>query len=165
MHSPSRILVSISKLLVARLEHLLPSIRLRILSPELHRQKRHTTHNHNLASNSHTDSWSIPRAILGSEHSASNNSSKTSKAYKCGGAESALPLTADVVSLVGHADGDIGIRSCRGEEDTEIADLGGMVEADEGEADDGEHSVEDECWAAHLVFVAPPTCQYHLFPS
>jgi hypothetical protein len=74
-------------------------------------------------------------------------------------------LATDVVGLVGHADGDVGVRACGGEEDAEITDFGVVVEADDGEADDGEDCVEDEHRSTHSIAVSPPAGCDHLCTS
>ena len=69
-----------------------------------------------------------------SEHSAANNAADAASADQSGGAESALPLTTDVVCLVGEYAGDVGIASDSGDKDAEIADAIVLREAEKWEA-------------------------------
>jgi hypothetical protein len=71
---------------------------------------------------------------LVSEHSAANNAADAPSADQSGGAESALPLTTDVVCLVGEHAGDVGIASDSGDKDAEIADAIVLREAEKWEA-------------------------------
>ncbi len=79
-----------------------------------------------------------------------------------GAAESALPLAADVVGLVGHHGGHIGIGSCGHEEHTEVPHGRGGVPAHDGQADDAEQGVEGDDGSANVVFVSyPASCEHH----
>jgi hypothetical protein len=71
--------------------------------------------------------------VLVSEDSAANDSTDATGADERSGAESTLPLTADVVRLVRENAGNIGVTSDCGKEDAEIADAVILCEAKEWE--------------------------------
>jgi hypothetical protein len=80
------------------------------------------------------DTWMVTRLVLVSEHSAADNAPDAASTNQSCGAQSTLPLAADVVCLVREHTRNVGISSDGSEEDAEIADAVTLGEAEEWEA-------------------------------
>jgi hypothetical protein len=87
------------------------------------------------------------------EDETTSNTTNTTHTNERRGAESAFPLSTDVVRLVGHGGGDVAVCASRGEEDAKVAHGGVLVEAHERQADEAQQHVEQNDGAAHVVLV------------
>ena len=67
--------------------------------------------------------------VLRPEHQRAGDAADAAEADEGGGAEGAFPLAADVVGLVGHGGGDLGVDGAGEEEDAEVADCAAFGEA------------------------------------
>ena len=117
----SAVSVSVLKARQTLDEHLaLP--RLLIADPEVYARDHNNDDDDAVADHAGPQTRPIERSVLAAEDKTSSDTTDASEADKCGGAEGALPLSADVVGLVRHGGGDVGVCSGGGEEDTEVPD-------------------------------------------
>lgn len=65
-------------------------------------------------------------------------------------------MAADVVCLVCHGSGDVGIGSSGGEEDPEIPDTRTGSKTHDWQADEGKNGVEDDDWPTNVVLISDP---------
>jgi hypothetical protein len=100
---------------------------------------------------------SIARGILLSEHQGPDNATHASETDERRTAECTFPVSSNVVSLIGHARGDVGVGSGADEEDAEVADADVVGPADERETGDCDDGVDDDYGTAGLVLVAKIT--------
>ena len=80
-----------------------------------------------------------------------SDTSDPAKSHKRCAAESPLPLTTDVVTLIAHGLWDVGIGTSTGQEHAEVAHAEGVYPAHECKTDDAEGGVNDQEWAADVV--------------
>lgn len=103
------------------LQHHLPLIRL-LITPSKIPTINPTDHNYQqLNRSSRVHPRSIIRRILRPEYKRARDATDAPKAHQRSGAESTFPLAPDVVGLVGHCGGDLGVGCAGDEEDAEVA--------------------------------------------
>ena len=95
----------------------------------------------------------ITRRILAPKNQTPRNAANATKPHQTRRAKRPLPLAPDIVGLVRHGGGNVGIRARGDEEDAEIAGAGVGGEAHDGQADEGDEGVEHDDGAAHVVLV------------
>lgn len=107
----------------------------------------------------------VPWRILGSENERTRYASKTSTSNQGGGAKGSCPLSTDIVRLVGHCAGDIGIDASSDEERAKISHSGGLRPGHDDETDDANHRVHDDQGPADSVFIPSPSARKHEHPG
>lgn len=85
------------------------------------------------------------------EYQASSNAADATKSNKSRTAERTLPLASDVVALVRHALGNVGVCACASEEDTKVSNAEAVDPAHHGEPDDAKDCIEDEEGSPDMV--------------
>jgi hypothetical protein len=90
------------------------------------------------------------------EHQTPSNASDTTKRNQRRTAERTLPLAADVVGLPAHHVWDVRVGARASEEDSCVLRGDARRPAHHGKADDGDHGVGGDDWAADSVFVGYP---------
>jgi hypothetical protein len=103
----------------------------------------------------------IVGGILGPEDETASDTTDTAEASQGRGAESTLPLAADVVGLVCHEGGDVGVGTSNAEEHAEVSNRRVGVEAHNGEADHANKAVDVDDGGPHLVAVTEPGDAVH----
>jgi len=93
---------SVSESLLSLDDFLSPSL-LAIANGKVYRQDRDNNDEEKIASNGSIDTRTVRWCIFCSEHQAASNATDSSKTNKRSTAESPLPLTTNVVCLIGHA--------------------------------------------------------------
>jgi len=104
--------------------------------------------------------WDTKRQIL-PENQAPCNTTHAAEADEGSAREGTLPLAADVIGLVRHDSGDVGVGAGRDEEDAKVADGRVLVPADDGQADEAKEVVEDDDGPADAIAVAEPAGGEH----
>jgi hypothetical protein len=89
--------------------------------PELEVHKQSDDYDESSGDHAGSNAGHVVRSILSAEDGASDDTTDTSCTDEGSGAESALPLAADVVGLPGEDAGDVGVGSCGSEEYTEVS--------------------------------------------
>lgn len=89
--------------------------------------------------------------VLGTENSATNDTTNTTSADEGSGAKSALPLATDVVRLPCKNGGDVGVGCGGREEDTGVANTDVVGETNHGEPDESHDTVGDDPNTAHVT--------------
>lgn len=115
-----------------------------IRPPELQVKKQRNDHDETSCDHAGSDTRDVVRSILSAEYSATDDATDTASADESGGAESTLPLAADVVRLPCQDGGDVGVGGGRGEENASVADADAAGEADHGETDEGDDTVGND---------------------
>lgn len=154
------------------LDNPLSTIRLLIADAEPQTHSRHDNQNQNIAStqvsialtqkekgdarDGRPHARPISRRILGPERQTADDAADATESHERRTGERSGPLAADIVGLVGHDGGDVGVGACRGEEDAKVADGVARGEAQEGQADQTQNGVDNDEDASHAVLVADP---------
>ena len=145
----------ISEIHIIPNDHLTP-VRLPIAPPEMQRQHSRNQDHHTIRRDRRDDARNIFRCVLATEDKAASNAANTTQTSESSRAESSLPLSTDVVCLVGHGGRDISVDACSADEDAEVLDAGIGGEAHDWQTDEGNEGVEDEDGGAGSVLVAVP---------
>lgn len=98
----------------------------------------------------------ISQHILGLERQTADDAANATESYERRARERLGPLAADIVGLVRHDGGDVGVGAGRGEEDAKVADGAVGMEAQDREANQTQNGVDDDEDALHAVLVADP---------
>lgn len=96
----------------------LTTIRLLVQSPGRERDQSHNDQSKDAACDAGVETGPVRRGVLESEDQTSGNTAHTTHTDQCGRAESTLPLTTDVVSLVRHDSWNVAVGSGSGQENT-----------------------------------------------
>jgi hypothetical protein len=142
--------------LVVTLENLFAAIGLGVLSLKGEVEDEDGEDGDHGAGNAGQHAGDVGGHVLVAEDEGADNAADAAKADEGGAAKGALPLAADVVGLESHGGGDVAVGAGGDEEDAKVADGGGLGPAEDGQADDAEHHVEDDDGAAKVVLVADP---------
>jgi hypothetical protein len=126
------------------LDNLPPSIDSLVRPPELQRQQQGDADNKPVRNHTRHDTGSVLWLVHLPEHRGSDNTSNTTESNKRGRAKRALPLPTDVVGLIRHDSGDVGIGTDSGKEDAEVARAVVGAEPKDREADEAEAGVDDD---------------------
>lgn len=144
------------------LQHLLTPISLGILPLEVKVTETDEDDSDETAGDASPHTRLVPRElVLLTEHQTACNAAKTAKTDESSAAESSLPLAADVVGLEGHGSWDVAVGTGGDEEDTEVADVGTLGPAHDGESDEAEKHVEEDHGASDVILVADPASCEH----
>ena len=90
---------------------------------------------------------------MGSEHQGANDTANASRSHDGCRAECTLPLTQDVVGLVGQGEGDVGEGRADNEEGTKVPDAARFGESEDTDAENFEAAVEEEEWSSQIPLV------------
>lgn len=133
------------------LDDLATSIGALVSPPEFQIHKKSNDDDKTGSDHASGNARNVVRLVLGSEDCASYNPTNTTSADEGSGAESALPLAADVVGLPRKDCGDVGVGCCGCEEDTSITDGYAVGETNHGEADESQHAIGDDPRTSDMV--------------
>ena len=132
---------------------------------ELERQQQGDDDDESIGDHACHDPRSVLWLIDLPEHGGADDTSNTTESNEGSRAQSALPLPADVVGLVGHDSGDIGICADSRKEDAKVAGAVVGAEAEDGEAGEAQAGVDDDGAAAVAEFIGKDGLDEHEEPS
>lgn len=95
------------------------------------------------------------------EDEGTNDTTDTTEADQDGRAESTLPLTTDVVGLVGKSGWDVAVGTGAGEEDTDVFSSVRWTPSHKAKTEDLKETVGDNDDTAHSVLITEPTTAEH----
>lgn len=125
-----------------------------VREPELHVEQTHDHNDQSARGHGGIDAWTIVRRIDFAEDERTDDATDTARADEGRGDQSAFPLASDIVRLVGHDAGDVGVAGGGGEKDAKVSDGVTLGESEERKTDEAEDGVEDDERTTDAVFVA-----------
>ncbi|KAB8343155.1 hypothetical protein FH972_022745 [Carpinus fangiana] len=105
------------------------------------REEANNEDNQHVGADRHAQTGHISGTILLAEHGATDYAADAAEADHSGAAEGALPVAADVVGLVSHNDGDVGVAAGSREKDAKVAHRGCVCKTHDGQTNDAQHAV------------------------
>lgn len=138
------------------LDNLLPFVRLSVTVNKEQTQTTQYQPYQQVGRHASPNTRYVCRRILRPEHKTTCDATDAAKANQRGAAEGTLPLTADVVGLVGHDGGNVCVGASGDEEDAKVGNSVAGVVAQDGKADNAEKGVKGKDWRTHVVAVADP---------
>lgn len=143
------------------LDDLPSSIDALVCPVELERQQQGDEDDESVRNHAGHDTRSVLWLIDLPEHRGTNDTSDTAESNKRSRAQRTLPLPTDVVGLVSHDSGDVGVRAYSREEDTKVSRAVVGAEAEDGKANEAEAGVDDDGAAAVAELIGEDGLNVH----